>query len=69
MSQAFSRWLEEVDTAMASSTEGLTHEDFVDIAWRDLYDAGTDPDEACDELAEEDPIFAAMWVRPSLERS
>lgn len=55
--ESFEAWLDEVDSLVQQLT-GLGFEDFADICYRDLYDAGCLPDGALEELAMQDSVFA-----------
>jgi len=53
----FEAWMDDVD-AMIQRLTGLGCDDFVDICYRDLFDAGCLPDGALEELAAQDSVFA-----------
>ena len=54
----FNLWMEDIDNAISAITEGMTHSDFTDIAYHDLFKSGCDPQEVLEALADEDAIFA-----------
>ena len=45
----FETWMRRVDGVIGGLC-GLTHRDIADKRWRDAYEDGSSPQEACDDL-------------------
>lgn len=59
----FNEFMTAVDANIAEMACGMTHEDFADIMWRDLYEDVQDPDDPTvyEALALGDEIFAQFY--------
>ncbi len=58
----FEKFMAEVDVQIAEVACGMTHEDFADIMWYDLYEDVQDPQDptVLEALALGDSIFAGF---------
>lgn len=59
----YAQFITHIDNVIAKVTDGLTHDDFADAPWRDLYEDtdGKPADfDVIETLSECDDLFAAM---------
>lgn len=52
----FEQWKEKLDELVAFRIGGLTTDDLPDMPYRAMYDQGMAPDEALDDLLEENGV-------------
>lgn len=52
----FRKWLDACDDIITASL-GVGREDLIDCTWRDWFDAGLTPDEACSEILDDPYAF------------